>query len=170
MGFRGSAAALASLVPRFLNPASGRILFDGHDLNSLKLTSLRANIAFVSPDTAIFNDTIAANIAYGVMGRATEGMITAAAQAAHASEFIREMPEGLQTQVGEHGVKLTGGQRMRVAIARALLKNSPVLLLDEAFGTIDVNPCIMSRLHWTQSWKDVPRLLSRIVLATSGKS
>lgn len=137
VGFRGSAAALASLVPRFLNPASGRILFDGHDLNSLKLTSLRSNIAFVSPDTAIFNDTIAANIAYGVMNRATEGMITAAARAAHASEFIREMPEGLQTQVGEHGVKLTGGQRMRVAIARALLKNSPVLLLDEAFGTID---------------------------------
>jgi subfamily B ATP-binding cassette protein MsbA len=137
VGLRGSTAALASLVPRFVNPTSGKILLDGHDLKSLKLASLRANIAFVSRDTAIFNDTIAANIAYGVMSRATEGMITAAASAAHASEFIRQMPEGLQTLVGEQGVKLTGGQRLRIAIARALLKNSPILLLDEAYGTID---------------------------------
>jgi subfamily B ATP-binding cassette protein MsbA len=137
MGLRGSTVALARLVPRFVNPTSGRILLDGHDLKSLKLASLRANISFVSADTAIFNDTIAANIAYGVMSRATEGMITGAALAAHASEFIRQMPEGLQTLVGEQGVNLDGGQRLRIAIARVLLKNPPVLLLDEAFETMD---------------------------------
>ena len=137
IGLRASTIALARLVPRFVNPTSGRILLDGHDLKSLKLASLRANISFVSADTAIFNDTIAANIAYGVMSRATEGMVTAAALAAHASEFIRQMPEGLQTLVGEQGVNLDGGQRLRIAIARVLLKNPPVLLLDEAFETMD---------------------------------
>ncbi|WP_074796494.1 ABC transporter transmembrane domain-containing protein [Nitrosospira briensis] len=140
MGLRGSTVALARLVARFVNPSSGRILLDGHDLKNLRLASLRANISFVSADTAIFNDTIAANIAYGVMSRATEGMVTAAALSAHASEFIRQMPEGLQTLVGEQGVNLDGGQRLRIAIARALLKNSPVLLLDEAFETMDSEP------------------------------
>ncbi|HEU4853926.1 MAG TPA: ABC transporter transmembrane domain-containing protein [Nitrosospira sp.] len=137
IGLRASTIALARLVPRFVNPTSGRILLDGHDLKSLKLASLRANISFVSADTAVFNDTVAANIAYGVMSRATEGMVTAAALAAHASEFIRQMPEGLQTLVGEQGVNLDGGQRLRIAIARVLLKNPPVLLLDEAFETMD---------------------------------
>ncbi|WP_074858544.1 ABC transporter transmembrane domain-containing protein [Nitrosospira briensis] len=140
VGLRGSTVALARLVARFVNPSSGRILLDGHDLKNLRLASLRANISFVSADTAIFNDTIAANIAYGVMSRATEGMVTAAALSAHASEFIRQMPEGLQTLVGEQGVNLDGGQRLRIAIARALLKNSPVLLLDEAFETMDSEP------------------------------
>jgi subfamily B ATP-binding cassette protein MsbA len=137
MGLRGSTVALARLVARFVNPTSGRILLDGHDLKNLKLASLRANISFVSADTAIFNDTIAANIAYGVMSRATEGMVTAAALSAHASEFIRQMPEGLQTRVGEQGVNLDGGQRLRIAIARALLRNSPILLLDDAFETMN---------------------------------
>ncbi|SDA11524.1 ATP-binding cassette, subfamily B, MsbA [Nitrosospira sp. Nsp18] len=138
VGFSGSTAVLASLVPRFINPASGKILLDGHDLRSLKLASLRANIALVSSKTTLFNDTIAANIAYGALGRATEATITAAAQAAHATEFIRKMPQGLQTLVGEHGVNLTGGQRLRVAIARALIKNSPILILDEATEKIDI--------------------------------
>lgn len=137
-GFSGSAAVLANLVPRFINPASGKILLDGHDLRNLELTSLRANIALVSSKTALFNDTIAANIAYGALGRATEATITAAAQAAHATEFIRKMPQGLQTPVGEYGVYLTGGQRLRIAIARALIKNSPVLILDEATEKIDI--------------------------------
>ncbi|MEO8992398.1 MAG: ATP-binding cassette domain-containing protein, partial [Nitrosospira sp.] len=137
VGFSGSTTVLASLVPRFINPASGRILLDGHDLRSLKLASLRANIALVSSKTTLFNDTIAANIAYGALGRATEATITAAAQAAHATEFIRKMPQGLQTVVGEHGVNLTEGQRLRIAIARALIKNSPILILDEATGKID---------------------------------
>lgn len=138
VGFSGCGkAALTDLVPRFFHPTEGRILLDGHDLASLTLTSLRANIVLVSQDMALFNDTVAANIAYGAMGRATEGRITAAAQAAHAMEFIREMSHGLQTLVGEQGVSLTGGQRLRIAIARALLRNSPVLILDETYQTLD---------------------------------
>ncbi|MGH8762263.1 MAG: lipid A export permease/ATP-binding protein MsbA [Nitrosospira sp.] len=132
VGLSGSGkASLANLVPRFLHPAEGRVLLDGQDLAGLTLTSLRANIALVSQETTLFNDTVAANIAYGDMGRETEAKITAAAQAAHAMEFIRKMPQGLQTIVGEHGVKLSGGQRLRIAVARALLRDPPVLILDE---------------------------------------
>jgi subfamily B ATP-binding cassette protein MsbA len=133
----GTIATLTSLVPRFLDPASGQIFLDGHDLRSLTLRSLRANIALVSAGLAEFNDTIAANIAFGAMTRATEGYITSAAQAAHASEFIRRMPQGLQTMVGERGQKLSSDQRLRIAIARALLKDPPILLLDEKFDAVD---------------------------------
>ena len=128
---------LANLVPRFYQPMRGRVLLDGHDLETLTLASLRANIALVSQDVVLFNDTVAANIAYGMMNGAAERDIIAAAEAAHAMEFIREMPQGLATLVGENGVKLSGGQRQRLAIARALLKNAPVLVLDEATSALD---------------------------------
>ena len=128
---------LANLVPRFYHPTRGRVLLDGHDLEALTLASLRANIALVSQDVVLFNDTVAANIAYGMMNGAAERDIIAAAEAAHAMEFIREMPQGLATLVGENGVKLSGGQRQRLAIARALLKNAPVLVLDEATSALD---------------------------------
>ena len=124
-------------MPRFYHPTSGRILLDGHDLETLTLASLRANIALVSQDVVLFNDSVAANIAYGAMRDAREADIVAAAEAAHAMEFIRHMPQGLQTLVGENGVKLSGGQRQRLAIARALLKNAPVLVLDEATSALD---------------------------------
>ncbi len=128
---------LANLVPRFYAPTRGRVLLDGHDLEALTLASLRANIALVSQDVVLFNDTVAANIAYGMMNGAAERDIIAAAEAAHAMEFIREMPQGLATLVGENGLKLSGGQRQRLAIARALLKNAPVLVLDEATSALD---------------------------------
>jgi subfamily B ATP-binding cassette protein MsbA len=128
---------LANLVPRFYHPTSGRITVDGHDLENLKLESLRANIALVSQDVVLFNDTVAANIAYGSTNRVSEADIVAAAKAAHALDFIEGMPEGLQTLVGENGVKLSGGQRQRLAIARALLRNAPILILDEATSALD---------------------------------
>ena len=138
VGVSGSGkSTLANLVPRFYRPTHGRILLDGHDLETLTLASLRANIALVSQDVVLFNDSVAANIAYGVMRDTSEADIVAAAQAAHAMEFIRYMPQGLQTLVGENGVKLSGGQRQRLAIARALLKNAPVLVLDEATSALD---------------------------------
>ena len=128
---------LVHLVPRFYHPTRGRVLLDGHDLEALTLASLRSNIALVSQDVVLFNDTVAANIAYGAMKDAPESDIIAAARAAHAMEFIQQMPNGLATLIGEKGVRLSGGQRQRLAIARALLKNAPVLVLDEATSALD---------------------------------
>jgi subfamily B ATP-binding cassette protein MsbA len=128
---------LVTLLPRFYNACQGRILIDGHDVQELTLDSLRASIALVSQDVVLFNDTIAANIAYGAASAASEAEIIAAAQAANAWEFIRQMPQGLATMVGENGVKLSGGQRQRLAIARAFLKNAPILILDEATSALD---------------------------------
>ncbi|MEJ1958839.1 MAG: ATP-binding cassette domain-containing protein [Nitrosomonadales bacterium] len=98
---------------------------------------MRANLALVSQEVVLFNDTIAANIAYGQMREVPEAEIIAAAQLHNAMEFIREMPQGLNTLVGERGVKLSGGQRQRIAIARAILKNAPILILDEATSALD---------------------------------
>ncbi len=138
VGASGSGkSTIANLVPRFYLPTNGRITLDGYDLADLTLASLRANIALVSQEVVLFNDTIASNIAYGQMREVPEDEIVAAAEAAHAMEFIREMPLGLNTLVGERGVKLSGGQRQRIAIARAILKNAPILILDEATSALD---------------------------------
>jgi len=138
VGASGSGkSTMANLVPRFYLPTSGRITLDGHNLADLTLASLRANIALVSQEVVLFNDTIAANICYGQMREVPEEEVVAAAQAAHAMEFIRELPEGMNTLVGEKGVRLSGGQRQRLAIARAILKNAPVLILDEATSALD---------------------------------
>ncbi len=130
-------STLVSLLPRFYNVDSGRILLDGHDIRDLNLTDLRNQIALVSQDVILFNDTIANNIAYGSLHGADEEKISKAAEAAHALEFIQLLPQGLQTRVGENGVLLSGGQRQRLAIARALLKDAPVLILDEATSSLD---------------------------------
>ncbi len=138
VGASGSGkSTMANLVPRFYLPTHGRITLDGHDLADLTLASLRANIALVSQEVVLFNDTIAANIAYGQMREVPEAEIIAAATAAHAMEFIRDLPQGLETLVGEKGVRMSGGQRQRIAIARAILKNAPILILDEATSALD---------------------------------
>jgi subfamily B ATP-binding cassette protein MsbA len=138
VGASGSGkTSLANLIPRFYHPTGGHLLLDGQDIETIRLTDLREQISFVSQDVVLFNDTVAANIAYGRQNQASEDQIIAAAEAAHAMEFIRQMPEGLQTLVGENGVKLSGGQRQRIAIARALLKNAPILILDEATSALD---------------------------------
>ena len=133
----GGKTTLVNLLPRFYSPGAGRILLDGQDLQSLTLESLRANIALVSQEVVLFNDSIYANIAYGRMGGSAERDVIAAAEAAHAMAFIRETPEGLNTLIGENGLRLSGGQRQRLAIARALLKDAPVLILDEATSALD---------------------------------
>jgi subfamily B ATP-binding cassette protein MsbA len=133
----GGKSTLVNLLPRFYPPSRGRILLDGHDLGSIRLESLRRNIAMVSQDVVLFNDTVAANIAYGGMSGASTEAIERAAVMAHALDFIREMPEGFDTLVGENGVRLSGGQRQRLAIARAFLKDAPVLILDEATSSLD---------------------------------
>jgi subfamily B ATP-binding cassette protein MsbA len=128
---------LVSLVPRFYHPSAGRILVDGHDVQEVRLASLRENIALVSQRVVLFNDTVAANIAYGDMRKVDPERVVAAAEAAHAMDFIRALPLGLQTPIGENGIKLSGGQRQRLAIARALLRNAPILILDEATSALD---------------------------------
>jgi subfamily B ATP-binding cassette protein MsbA len=130
-------SSLVHLLPRFYRPSAGRITLDGHDLESLTLESLRRQISLVSQNVVLFNDTVAANIAYGRADRTSEADIVRAAEAAHAMEFIRTLPQGLRTEIGENGARLSGGQRQRIAIARAILKDAPVLLLDEATSALD---------------------------------
>lgn len=128
---------LMALLPRFYEPVSGEILLDGTPVQELRLADLRANIAYVSQDIVLFNDTVAANIAYGAGFQASEAQIIQAAEHAHAMEFICELPQGLHTLIGENGARLSGGQRQRIAIARALLKDAPILILDEATSALD---------------------------------
>lgn len=128
---------VAMLIPRFYAPTSGRILLDGHPLPSLTLASLRANIALVSQDVVLFNDTVARNIAYGPLRQASPEQIRAAAKAANALDFIEQLPDGFDTLLGENGARLSGGQRQRIAIARAILKDAPLLILDEATSALD---------------------------------
>ena len=128
---------IAGLIPRFFDPDDGCVRLDGIDLRDLTLESLRANVALVSQDIVLFDDTVAANIAYGATAGASREAIMDAARAAHALEFIEAMPQGLDTLIGERGVKLSGGQRQRLAIARAVLKDAPILILDEATSSLD---------------------------------
>ena len=138
VGSSGSGkTSLVSLVPRFYEPTAGRLFIDDHDITTLTLASLRDQIALVSQDVLLFDDTVAANIAYGALATTPRETIERAAAAAHALDFIRALPEGFDTEVGENGVRLSGGQRQRIAIARAILKDAPLLILDEATSALD---------------------------------
>jgi ATP-binding cassette, subfamily B, bacterial MsbA len=133
----GGKTSLANLIPRFHSASSGRILLDGMPIESLRLGSLREQIAWVSQHVMLFNDTIAANIAYGARRGAPAEAIDAAVRAAHLQDFVASLPEGLGTMIGDNGIRLSGGQRQRLSIARAILKDAPVLILDEATSALD---------------------------------
>ena len=154
-------STLVSLLPRFYEVSDGGIFLDDLDIRELRLTTLRAQIAWVGQDVVLFNDTIANNIAYGALGNISETEIVRAAEAAHAMEFIAKLPEGLNTMVGENGVLLSGGQRQRLAIARALLKNAPVLILDEATSALDTE----SERHIQAALAEVMRHRTTLVIA-----
>ncbi len=129
-------STILNLIPRFFDPDAGRILIDGQDISSVTLESLRGAVGLVSQETALFDDSVRANIAYG-RPSATDEEVAEAARLASADDFIEALPDGYNTQVGSLGAKLSGGQRQRLVIARAILKNAPILLLDEATSALD---------------------------------
>ncbi len=147
----GGKTTLANLIPRFYEVSRGQILIDGHDIARATLPSLRGQIGLVTQQTILFNDTVRNNISYGEPDRTDEEVI-AAARAAHALEFIRELPQGFDTVIGESGSRLSGGQRQRISIARALLKNAPILILDEATSALD-----------TESEREVQKALDNLM-------
>ncbi|HEX6999975.1 MAG TPA: lipid A export permease/ATP-binding protein MsbA [Gammaproteobacteria bacterium] len=130
-------STLVSLLPRFYDVQSGSVLLDGKDVRRYRLRDLRRQIALVTQDVVLFDDTIANNIAYGALAGRSREEIERAAEAAYVTEFAAELPEGLDTRVGERGLLLSGGQRQRIAIARAILKDAPILILDEATSALD---------------------------------
>jgi subfamily B ATP-binding cassette protein MsbA len=154
-------STMVGLLPRFYDVQRGRILLDGVDIRDLELESLRDQIALVSQHIVLFNDTIEHNIAYGRMSGVARSEVERAAEAAHAMEFIRDLPLGLDTLVGENGVLLSGGQRQRIAIARALLKDAPILILDEATSALDTH----SERHIQQALEALMKNRTTLVIA-----
>ncbi len=132
----GGKTTLVNLIPRFYDVMKGAIFIDGHDIRTITVESLRGQIAIVTQQTILFNDTVRNNIAYGDIAK-TEEQIIAAAKAANAHAFIMKLPKGYDTLIGEQGAKLSGGERQRISIARALLKDAPILILDEATSSLD---------------------------------
>ncbi len=133
----GGKTSLVNLLPRFYDTQQGEILLDGTNIRDFSLPSLRAQFALVSQDVILFNDSVRNNIAYGALRGVSDADVIRAAEAAHAWEFIQQLPQGLQSEIGDRGVRLSGGQRQRLAIARAILKDAPILLLDEATSALD---------------------------------
>jgi ATP-binding cassette, subfamily B, bacterial MsbA len=154
-------STLASLIPRFYEPTGGQILLDGRPLASYRLASLRRQIALVTQQVTLFNDTLERNIAYGDLAGADPAAIRDAVVRAHADTFIDELPDGLATLVGDDGVLFSGGQRQRVAIARALLKDAPLLILDEATSALDTE----SERHIQAALDEVMRGRTTLVIA-----
>jgi subfamily B ATP-binding cassette protein MsbA len=135
----GGKSTLVNLLPRFFKPTSGHIYLDHYPLEDIVLADVRKQLAFVSQDVILFNDTIAANVAYGVTDETgiDRGRVMEALEAANLSEMIRELPNGIDSLIGDNGNRLSGGQRQRLAIARAIYKNAPILILDEATSALD---------------------------------
>jgi subfamily B ATP-binding cassette protein MsbA len=129
-------STFAHLVPRFFDPVVGRVTLDGHDLRSLRLADLRQNIAIVSQDPVLFNDTVYNNLLLA-SPNASHELVLGAARDAFAHDFISAFPQGYDTIVGERGARLSGGQKQRLALARAFLRNAPILILDEATSALD---------------------------------
>lgn len=154
-------STLVSLLPRFYDVTSGDILIDDHCLADYRLETLRDQISLVSQEVVLFNDTIANNIAYGDLRDLGREAIENAARAAHVIEFTAQMPDGLDTEVGDRGVLLSGGQRQRIAIARALLKNAPILILDEATSALDTE----SERHIQQALNELMANRTTFVIA-----
>lgn len=157
----GGKTTLVNLLPRFYELQQGLVLIDGLDIRAMTLKSLRAQFALVSQDVILFNDTVFNNIAYGTLRDVDQAQVIAAAKAAHAWEFIQQLPEGLQSEVGDRGVRLSGGQRQRLAIARAILKDAPILLLDEATSALDTE----SEQHVQAALDELMRNRTTIVIA-----
>jgi subfamily B ATP-binding cassette protein MsbA len=145
-------STLLNLLPRFYDPTGGAIRIDGHDIRRVTLASLREQIGVVTQQTILFNDSVRHNVAYGRL-TATQGEILHALQDAHAYDFVMALPEGLDTLIGEQGVRLSGGERQRLAIARALLKDPPILILDEATSSLD-----------SESEREVQQALDRLII------
>jgi subfamily B ATP-binding cassette protein MsbA len=162
VGHSGSGkSTLISLLPRFYDVESGTILLDDRPVEEYTLENLRDNISLVTQDVVLFNDTIANNLAYGQLRRCSRADLLRAAEAAHVIEFVKEMPEGLETMVGDRGVLLSGGQRQRIAIGRALLKDAPVLILDEATSSLDTK----SERHIQDALKHLMKNRTTLVIA-----
>ena len=173
-------SSLANLLPRFYVPHRGVVSIDGQSITDVTLESLRAQIATVSQDIVLFDDTVAANVAYGALRESSESEIIDALERAQAMDFVNQMPAGIHTSIGPGGSRLSGGQRQRLAIARAFLKNAPILILDEATSSLDsaseraIHDALESLRHGRTTLVIAHRLSTiesadRIVVMTNGK-
>ena len=165
----GGKSSLTRLIQRLYDPSEGAIYWDGMDIRDVNAKSLRRQIALVTQETVLFNDTVRQNISYG-KPNATDAEIREAAQVAYADEFIGQLPQGYDTMVGERGVLLSGGQRQRLAIARAVLMNAPVLILDEATSALDTESETMVQKALANLMKDRTSLVIAHRLSTVRKA
>ncbi len=152
---------IANLVPRFYELQDGNIFYDGNDIRELSMESLRRNIALVSQEVVLFNDTVRNNIAYGELNDSSDDAVMKAAEAAFATEFINALPKKMNTMLGEDGMRLSGGQRQRLAIARALLKDARLLIMDEATSALDTK----TESHIQQALENVKKGRTSLIIA-----